>query len=186
MIGGGQTGHFPTPWAGSMGSSCNSCIYPWPLSHFRTTQYFASLGDDEPGVNSFTWRVSQFFYVAVLLATSGRHWARERCRRCSPRPHCAPRPPPCLRPPRSARPASHAPRADHTFLTLVAHSCLISVRVCQPLPPRLLGYMFHLLQETYVRKLLPRPPIDHRLLALLCEYFRPYSINLIFGSRPDD
>ena len=36
----------------------------------RTTRYVASLGDDEPGVDAFTW-----LQVAILLATSGRHWA---------------------------------------------------------------------------------------------------------------
>ena len=32
------------------------------LAHRRTTKYFASLGDDEPGVDAFTWRRSQFFW----------------------------------------------------------------------------------------------------------------------------
>ena len=36
------------------------------LAHRRTTKYFASLGDDEPGVDAFTWRRSQFFW---------QHWA---------------------------------------------------------------------------------------------------------------
>ena len=30
------------------------------LAHCRTTKYFESLGDDDPGVDSFTW--SQFFW----------------------------------------------------------------------------------------------------------------------------
>ena len=32
------------------------------LVHSRTTQYFDSLGDDEPGVDAFTWRRSQFLW----------------------------------------------------------------------------------------------------------------------------
>ena len=32
------------------------------LAHRRTQRYFASLGDDEPRVDAFTWRRSQFFW----------------------------------------------------------------------------------------------------------------------------
>jgi hypothetical protein len=32
------------------------------LDHHRTQRYFASLGDDEPGVDVFTWCRSQFFW----------------------------------------------------------------------------------------------------------------------------
>jgi hypothetical protein len=43
------------------------------VAHRRTTKYFASLGDDEPGVDVFTWRRSQFFWhhrAAIGLANA--------------------------------------------------------------------------------------------------------------------
>ena len=61
------------------------------LAHRRTTKYFASLGDDEPGVDAITWRRSQFFWqhraaiglanaVAVARRAHLAHPARPRLR----------------------------------------------------------------------------------------------------------
>ena len=61
------------------------------LAHRRTKKYFASLGDDEPGVDAFTWRRSQFFWqhraaiglanaVAVARRAHLAHPARPRLR----------------------------------------------------------------------------------------------------------
>ena len=81
------------------------------LAHRRTTKYFASLGDDEPGVDAFTWRRSQFFWqhraaiglanaVAVARRAHLAHPARPRLRaHPSPLDPCLSQPPPP--PPRS-------------------------------------------------------------------------------------
>jgi hypothetical protein len=81
------------------------------LAHRRTKKYFASLGDDEPGVDAFTWRRSQFFWqhraaiglanaVAVARRAHLAHPARPRLRaHPSPIDPCLSQPPPP--PPRS-------------------------------------------------------------------------------------
>jgi hypothetical protein len=95
------------------------------LAHRRTTKYFTSLGDDEPGVDAFTWSRSQFFWQHRASIRLANVVAVAR------RAHLAHPARPCLRAPPSARHAALATPSPSSSLTVALSSCVTIFR-CGP------------------------------------------------------